>query len=500
MDGDGDDHILLWRQRIEPAHRLFWRGSLPPQPNAYHRCDVLVIGAGPAGLSSAYFLQQLGYDVLVVENEPLCGGATRTEHWQGAHVPVGALYFAELSGDLQELLQALQLQPLPLPNDALLLEGTIYEGFWRDSVLAELPLPREERSALWRFRTDLQTLPIPPYPLPDPLPPNWRSVAAQPAETFVSAYGSATLLRLLNAYSRSAMGAELSEVSAYCFRDFYSGEFGWEFECPRYSLPGGLAELSRRLCERLGTQRVRLRHLALRCEHLSEQRVRTVCIAPEGEVLAIDADAVVFAGQKFLAKHLIPELPPAQQQAILQLRYAPYLTVHVWTDFPLVPPSCFDLWVPQAQLFTDVVNAALIQSAPVEGFLSCIYVPLAPTQRQLLLDDTAVRRLVRAVVREAFSLLAPECAAESMPLACFAWGHAMVIPTPTALLGAAQQAARPVGRIVFANTDNDASPALENAIEHGLRAAETVHRLLRPHSTRPILRRPTLVAQPSSSP
>jgi monoamine oxidase len=76
----------------------------------------------------------------------------------------------------------------------------------------------------------------------------------------------------------------------------------------------------------------------------------------------------------------------------------------------------------------------------------------------------------------------------------------MVIPTPTALLGAAQQAARPVGRIVFANTDNDASSALENAIEHGLRAAETVHRLLRPHSTRPILRRRTLVAQPSSSP
>jgi hypothetical protein len=57
----------------------------------------------------------------------------------------------------------------------------------------------------------------------------------------------------------------------------------------------------------------------------------------------------------------------------------------------------------------------------------------------------------------------------------------------------------PVGRIVFANTDNDASPALENAIEHGLRAAETVHRLLRPHSTRPLLRRRTLVAQPSSS-
>lgn len=498
MEGDDDDtlQLHLWYQRREPAHQLFWRGTPAVEPARTVHCDIVVIGAGPAGLTSAWLLQQLGYDVLVVENEPTLGGATRVEPWKGALVPCGALYFTELSPLVQELLRATHLPLLPLPDDALWLQGRIYQDFWRDSVLDELPLPWEERSAFRRFRTDLQTLPIPPYPLPDSLPGTWRRVAAQPAETFVRSYGSPTLSLLLDAYARSAMGATLDQVSTYCLRDFYSGEFGTAFQCPRYSFPGGLAALCQRLGEQLGMERIWRQTLAFRIEQLRPNRIRTLCLDAEGTIVAIDSVGAVVATPKFVAKHLLPELPPAQQQAMLRLRYAPYLTVHLLTPFRLVPEGTFDLWVPQARLFTDITDATLLQPKPTEHFVACIYAPLPTAQRGILLQEDKLRALVHAIVREALQLLAPERMEELDQVTCFVWGHALVIPTPEVLLGAAQQAARPVGPIVFAHTDNDGSPALENALEHALRAAETLHHRLRPHSPRPLIRRPTRLPTP----
>ncbi|GBD06232.1 Putative thiazole biosynthetic enzyme [bacterium HR21] len=486
MDEEDNDtlRLHLWYQRREPAHQLFWRPSHGLSPTRRIRCDVLVIGAGPAGLTSAWLLHQLGYEVLVLEHEPTIGGATRTEQWQGAVVPCGALYIGEISPLLEELLRQLQLQLLPLPVDALALNGCIYPRFWDASVLCELPLARHERDALRRFREKIPMLPAPPYPLPEQ---PWTWLAAQTAAEFVRPYGSAFLLRLLSAYTRSTMGAPAELVSAYCLRDFLGDELAGERR--RFSLPGGLATFCHRLADKLGRERIWCPATAFHSEHCATGNVRTLCQSPDGDIVAIEAAAVVFAGPKFLAKHLFPELPPAHRQAILRLRYAPYLTVHVHTPFRLVPENTFEVWLPEARLVTDIADVTALQPQPIEGFLSCLYVPLSAQQRGLLLEEASVRQLVAAAVREALQQLLPAQAAASIECTCFVWGHGLVIPTPEALCGAAQQARRPVGRIVFANTDNDASPAFENALEHALRAAETVHKFLRPHSWHPSLRR-----------
>ncbi|MDW8226124.1 MAG: NAD(P)/FAD-dependent oxidoreductase [Bacteroidota bacterium] len=175
--------IHFWQQRREPAHQLFWHGQVPARPSHSVRCDVLVVGAGPAGLASAWLLQRLGYDVLVVENEPVVGGATRTEQRNGAFIPCGAVYFVELSSLLEELLQEMQLQPIPLSDDALWITGTAYPNFWHDSVLNELPLSARERAAFRRFRTELQAHPQPPTPITDRATSPGRQGAAHPPQT-----------------------------------------------------------------------------------------------------------------------------------------------------------------------------------------------------------------------------------------------------------------------------------------------------------------------------
>ncbi|MGH8486448.1 MAG: FAD-dependent oxidoreductase, partial [Pseudomonas sp.] len=49
-------------------------------PPSRHDCDVLVIGSGAAGLSAAVTAAWHGQKVIVVEKDPVFGGATA---WSG---------------------------------------------------------------------------------------------------------------------------------------------------------------------------------------------------------------------------------------------------------------------------------------------------------------------------------------------------------------------------------------------------------------------------------
>jgi RHS repeat-associated protein len=54
------------------------------------------------------------------------------------------------------------------------------------------------------------------------------------------------------------------------------------------------------------------------------------------------------------------------------------------------------------------------------------------------------------------------------------WGHGIVVPTVGSHNGIAQRASAPMDRIVFAGTDNDAAPAIENAVANGFAAVKQV--------------------------
>ena len=51
---------------------------------------VLVIGAGPAGLTAAYRLVQVGEQVIVLESDSVVGGISRTVQVDGWRFDIGA--------------------------------------------------------------------------------------------------------------------------------------------------------------------------------------------------------------------------------------------------------------------------------------------------------------------------------------------------------------------------------------------------------------------------
>jgi len=77
---------------------------------------VVVIGAGPAGLTAAHRLRGGGADVTVLERQPVAGGRTHTEHHGPGHwVDTGAGWLASFYPDTLALLDELGLRHLLSP-------------------------------------------------------------------------------------------------------------------------------------------------------------------------------------------------------------------------------------------------------------------------------------------------------------------------------------------------------------------------------------------------
>src|SRR6516225_419610 len=66
--------------------------------------DVLVIGAGPAGLTASYLLSKAGYNVVVLEQDAnLVGGLSRTVNHEGFLFDIGGHRFFSKSKDVIDL-------------------------------------------------------------------------------------------------------------------------------------------------------------------------------------------------------------------------------------------------------------------------------------------------------------------------------------------------------------------------------------------------------------
>jgi uncharacterized protein with NAD-binding domain and iron-sulfur cluster len=70
------------------------RGFIPPEfsggAGQLQRTEILVVGAGPAGLTTAYMLAKAGRDVTVIERDPIyVGGISRTVNYKGFLFDIG---------------------------------------------------------------------------------------------------------------------------------------------------------------------------------------------------------------------------------------------------------------------------------------------------------------------------------------------------------------------------------------------------------------------------
>src|SRR5690554_5814552 len=80
-----------------------------------HMYDVIVVGAGIAGLTSAAYLSKSGYRTLLIEKNQECGGLLGSFDFHGHQVDQGARGIID-SGIFTPMMKQLGLQIDLLPN------------------------------------------------------------------------------------------------------------------------------------------------------------------------------------------------------------------------------------------------------------------------------------------------------------------------------------------------------------------------------------------------
>jgi sarcosine oxidase, subunit alpha len=141
-----------WHRLYEPAIRaVAGLGRSPTSPDAsrytsrYAYCDVLVIGAGPAGLAAALAGAECGARVMLCDEQSEFGGSLLGE--PGASV-MGKAGWAWLSEAVEQLAQR---------ESVTLLKRTTAFGFFRDNMVGLAQCvnecdPQKPRERLWHVR------------------------------------------------------------------------------------------------------------------------------------------------------------------------------------------------------------------------------------------------------------------------------------------------------------------------------------------------------------
>ncbi len=481
----GHHALTIGSLRSGPAHEYLrdrTRGAMFPRPS--EEVEYVVVGGGVSGLAAAWRLKKEKKSFVVLDMEPVFGGAARAGSWHQHEYPVGSGYFVTWDGVYKELYEDIHMPKIPTGEDALWYgPDDVYVDFWRDDVIARLPIGPTDKDAFKRFRDDLLKFKdLPDYPLSTASPSKIEQWDTIPASKYLAQYESEELTRWMDQYLLSSCGSTVDEINAYCFLNFYSSEFGSGFDLPRFTSAGGITGLARRMREHLGPKNVRLNAMVVNVENVGAG-VEVRYVDPHDDVHAVRAKAAILAVEKRIANNITVGMPQEQYDLCKLVRYAPYITVNLLCTAPLFPSRGFDFWFWEKEsVFTDMVDAYhgedLLRGRGdrLKGeFTYCVYCPHPEKDRQKLLDaaylaeyaqrvaDTVERRIPgsRSIIKE---------------MHVFAWGHTMVISSVNSHSTYHPAISRPVGHIYFANTDNDLSPSVESGVANGLLAAESAMR------------------------
>ncbi len=294
---------------------------------------VVIIGAGPAGLTAAYYLSKEGVSSTVLEGDDLVGGISRTAVYKGYRFDIGGHRFFTKIAPVEEMWhEILGKEMMRVPrlsrihyNGKLFdyplkpLNALISLGPWTSIqvILSYLkwqqrPYPVEENFEQWvtnRFGRRLYEIFFKTYT---------EKVWGTPC-TEIRAEWAAQRIQGLSLF-RAILNAASLQLRSDKIKTLIN-----EFSYPRLG-PGQMWEMCRDRLVAAGA-RVLMRHRARRIEIHRGRAVAVVAETPGGE-RRFEADHVISTTTvRGLVRALAPEPPELVRRAAIALRHRDFLVV-----------------------------------------------------------------------------------------------------------------------------------------------------------------------------
>jgi hypothetical protein len=214
----------------------------------------------------------------------------------------------------------------------------------------------------------------------------------------------------------------------------------------------------------------------------SESRVEVVALdLAANRPVGFRARRVVCAAPRYVLPRIVAPYREAPPPYLAEFQYGSWTVANLWLrDRPLTPPlsfpPCWDnvLYESPSLGYITATHQALVDHGPT--VLTWYYPIIADDARE------ARARLLSAdrdhwaeIALSDLEIAHPEIRRLVERIDVMRWGHAMVTPNPGFVWGGAlQKATLPFRNIHFAHTDLSGVALFEEALYHGVRAAEEV--------------------------
>lgn len=447
------------------------------------RCDVLVVGAGFAGLSAARELHRRGVDVLVVEARPRVGGRVWSETLSGGLViDHGGQWIGPGQDHLQSLADECGVATFPTFTTGLGVE--LRQGVRRTYTglvpTSDPAAAAEGVEAI--FDLDLLAGQVPldaPWTAPEA-----SSLDEQTLGSWLSAHVKTTAARsMIDVAVKAIFGTEAAEMSLlFALFYFHAGRGFMSLArttggAQERRFVGGAQQLALAMAEELG-ERVLLSSPVTAIEHAPESVV--AAIAPQGGgAQSVRARRAVVAMAPVLSArlHWSPALPAARSQLSMRAPMGAVIKVHALYDRPFWRDEGLN-----GQLVADCgALRSTFDDSPAGGSRGVLVGFVAGDDCRALdgAEPAERRRVVLEDLARAFGPRAAtpvELVEQHWCAEPFTGGGPVAVFTPGLLTGCGEALRRPVGPVHWAGTETATEWCgyIDGALSSGVRAADEV--------------------------
>jgi protoporphyrinogen oxidase len=307
--------------------------------------QIVVIGAGPAGLTAAFELAKAGRRPLVLESSSYVGGISRTHLWGGNRIDIGGHRFFTKSGEVKRLWAEMMDEPmLKVPRLSRIFYGNKFYQYPLQIPNTVGNLGLLESFMMFGSYVKARLNPV----LPEDSFESW----------VINRFGKRLYLTFFKTYTEKVWGIPCTEIRAdWAAQRIHGLSFFTAvlnslrnsgkvksliktFDYPRLG-PGMLWESAARKIGEAGGRFVPNARV-VRIHH-EEGRARAVEVEHSGSIRTILCDQIISSMPiSTLVKNLSPDAPPAVLEAARGLRYRDFLIVALTCRKPDIFP---DNWI-----------------------------------------------------------------------------------------------------------------------------------------------------------